>query len=897
MGGLPTLSAFLCRPFILLFSKKVTGPWALCAGLFILLFPFLPALGETGLESVVLQLPDAHGFRFAGYYAAREKGYYREAGLSVSIVQGPAAISVAEELYHGSAQYGVMEPGALVHKEQGIPLVLLSSVFQQSPWRLVVRATSDIMTVADLAGKRVVARGNWGPLHAALLQQEIPLNRIRFVHSDTGAQDLAAGRVDALAGNIADVGWALKKAGVGFRIIGPVGPGGGFYGDSLFTIAGEALVRPARVNRFIAASLRGWDYALAHPGEVGKLIQEYYPCGGGLPRVAHDAQVVQHMVLPELIPLGQVSPERWQAMADTYITMGVLEPGFSMDGFFFSRNIQKGKPAGQWVLPVMTGGLVFGALLIFWLHNGGNSGKKQPVVTEDRGHGFRRIMDSASEIAIYGCDEAMEVIYWNASCEKQYGYTQSQAMGRSLETLIYPPGMIQKMRKRHEEWRLSGQPGPPGVVTFMDRNRDPVSVFSSAMTHLGETGMERFCFDIDMAPLQAAEREKLSAQRMAGEQKRFAVVGRVAGKIAHDFNNILGAIMGNAELTLLDCKDPEMTQVLTLIHEQTLKGKNLTQNLMAFAKDQELRQTFFEPGEKLNLVISLMRKELRGIRVNTHVEGNVPEILADPGMVENILVNLLQNAVHALSQTRDPRITIRCYSRRPYLYWEISDNGCGISAEHVETIYEPGFTLKGKKDITGAYRRHIRGTGYGMANVKKWVIQHKGDISVQTQEGVGSTFVVRLPVITRELTPLEKRALADLQIQKGKKILLVEDEVAISDIQRRVLVHEPCCHQVDVAATGQDALVLFEKNAYDLVSLDYMLPGALNGLAVYARIRETHPQVPVLFISGNLEFLESVKGLKARDPRVEHVSKPCHHKEYINAIHLLMERCARLLGG
>jgi signal transduction histidine kinase len=141
-----------------------------------------------------------------------------------------------------------------------------------------------------------------------------------------------------------------------------------------------------------------------------------------------------------------------------------------------------------------------------------------------------------------------------------------------------------------------------------------------------------------------------------------------------------------------------------------------------------------------------LKKDLEGIEVIKEDTSGMPEILADPGMIEHALVNLLQNAIHATSRIEHPRITLRtCYLNYEVCF-EIEDNGCGIPEKHLKHIYEPSFTLKGNKDVTDSYDPSIKGTGYGMANIKKYIEQHKGTISVESEFGSGTKFKISLPV-------------------------------------------------------------------------------------------------------------------------------------------------------
>ncbi|MDA3788719.1 MAG: PAS domain S-box protein [Desulfobacula sp.] len=258
----------------------------------------------------------------------------------------------------------------------------------------------------------------------------------------------------------------------------------------------------------------------------------------------------------------------------------------------------------------------------------------------------------------------------------------------------------------------------------------------------------------DITELKKAEEEKIKAQKISAEHEKMALVGQIAGKIAHDFNNMLMIIMGNIELAKMDCKDAATEKAFELIHKETMRGKELIKNLVAFARDQEPRQEFFRINEKIDLVINLLKKDLEGIELIREYKTVVPELFADPGMIEHALINLIQNSIHATSKSEHPRIIIRTDCIDNKICFEIDDNGCGIQEEQLKIIFIPSFTLKGDKDATGSYKTGIKGTGYGISNVKKYVDQHNGNISIQSVFGSGTKFTISMPV--KELKEEEK---------------------------------------------------------------------------------------------------------------------------------------------
>jgi len=395
----------------------------------------------------------------------------------------------------------------------------------------------------------------------------------------------------------------------------------------------------------------------------------------------------------------------------------------------------------------------------------------------------------------------------------------------------------------------------------------------------------------DISERKQVEKEKRETLEFAAEQRKHALIGKVAGKMAHDFNNVLMGIMGNAQLAIINCHDEKTKEKLERINEFAERGRDITNTLISFSKDQEPKQTNFKVVDKIELVLKMLEKDLTGIEVSRNYKSGIPELLADPGMIQDVLVNLILNSIHAMSKVENPALHLKAYCQNDKVYFEIEDNGCGIPKEHQDSIFTPSFTLKGSNDRTRSYKSGISGTGYGMSNVKKYIVEkHKGDISLESEVGKGTRIMVGLKVITNHLAPHEKKEVAKRQIFDKKRILLVEDEATIADVQYQILTSEPFGHIVSIAANGQTAIDIFDRNNFDLVSLDYMLPGKINGLDVYNHIRQKDKDVPVMFISGNIAFLESMTQLTENDPNLEHLSKPVDNLEYVNKINELIGR-------
>ena len=202
---------------------------------------------------------------------------------------------------------------------------------------------------------------------------------------------------------------------------------------------------------------------------------------------------------------------------------------------------------------------------------------------------------------------------------------------------------------------------------------------------------------------------------------------------------------------------------------------------VAFAKDQEPKQEFFSINEKIELILNLMKKDLEGIIVVHEYGRREPDLLADPGMIEHAIINIIQNSIHATSLVDQPEIVILTSHLDDNIHIELTDNGCGIPEEFMDRIFEPSFTLKGSRDRTLSYKGGIKGTGYGMANVKKYVEKHKGQITVSSKPEKGTTVSILLPLTKKELTRQEIETINRDAIRcHDKYILLVEDEQALA---------------------------------------------------------------------------------------------------------------------
>jgi len=291
-----------------------------------------PALAQ---EKVSLQLKWLHQFQFAGYYAALAQGFYRQAGLDVEIREGGPGTDAPADVASGKADFGVCTTNALVPRPGGGHLVVLAVIFQHSPAIMLVPARSHIDSVAELRGHPIMDAPGSDDIAAMLKNEGVDYARLPRVQHDGDPRDLVAGKADAMVAYSTNEPFVLDRLGVPYRSFSPRAFGIDFYGDTLCTSAEQEAAHPLRTRAFLAASLKGWAWALAHKEETVDLILERYSKRKSRDALLFEAARSESLIEADLIPLGAQTASRWQRIAVAYRDLGMLADAELPSGFVY----------------------------------------------------------------------------------------------------------------------------------------------------------------------------------------------------------------------------------------------------------------------------------------------------------------------------------------------------------------------------------------------------------------------------------------------------------------------------------------------------------------------------------------------------------------------------------
>ena len=456
--------------------------------------------------------------------------------------------------------------------------------------------------------------------------------------------------------------------------------------------------------------------------------------------------------------------------------------------------------------------------------------------------------------AILISDTERTIIDCNPAFVDLFGYSLEEIAGEKSLTVYETEAGFWWLGNESEEH--INQNGFLHTVNFKKKDgtvfKGEVNVYPLRNDKGALTGFIELIRDITERLHDEEEREKLQVQ--LGHSQKMESVGRLAGGVAHDFNNMLGVILGHSDmaLTLIDQTQPLFTN-LQEIRKAAERSANLTRQLLAFARKQTVTPKILDLNETVSGMIKMLQRLIgEDIDLVWHPGNDLWRIKIDPSQIDQILVNVCVNARDAISDVGKITIETKCFIFDEIYYTDfegvfpgeyvllaISDNGCGMDKETQNKLFEPFFTTK----------EMGKGTGLGLATVYGIVKQNNGFINVYSEPGQGTSFKIYLPRFKDLAGSLQQKSLADAAGLGHETVLLVEDEVGMLKIATEML--QSYGYTVLAADTPGKAIELAAQYAgnIDLLLTDVILP-EMNGQDLARRILAMHPDMKQLFMSG-----------------------------------------------
>lgn len=466
--------------------------------------------------------------------------------------------------------------------------------------------------------------------------------------------------------------------------------------------------------------------------------------------------------------------------------------------------------------------------------------------TDERLHQATR----AARVGLWDWDLEANTMFYSEEWKRQLGCSGDEVTSDFEEwaSRVHPNDLS---RAKAELQRTLADPTYRYDLELRLRHKDGSYrvILSQAAVQYDERGVAARMLgsNVDVTEQRRLEKQLQHSQKMEA-------IGQLAAGVAHDFNNLLTVINGNSELLFADLPTIDRRRELVgEIHQAGTQAGNLTRQLLTFSRQQVVEPRVLDVNEVVVETERLLDRLLgANVALATSLGPNLAKTLADPGQMEQVLVNLAVNARDAMPG--GGRLTIETatvdldmsYCRMfaglspgKYVLLAVSDTGEGMDEATQARVFEPFFTTKplGK------------GTGLGLATVHGIVHQARGHVAVYSEPGVGTTFKVYLPAVEAEVAPPTNGAVPDELARGTERVLLVEDDDAVRGLASRIL--RRCGYQVTEAPGGEEALRLFAggTESFDLLLTDVVM-ARLGGRALAERVTALRPETRVLFFSG-----------------------------------------------
>jgi len=519
--------------------------------------------------------------------------------------------------------------------------------------------------------------------------------------------------------------------------------------------------------------------------------------------------------------------------------------------------------------------------------------KRGEEVLQESEARFRKVFEESPLGMVMATINEGRFLRANAAFCRMLGYAEEELQRLTFVDITHPEHRGTDVEAVGRLWK-GEVPHYTTEKRYLNPNGDTIwaRLVASIIRDNGGTPLYSMAMIEDITAHKSAEAERAALGAQLQQAQKLESVGRLAGGVAHDFNNMLAVILGHSELALgqLDPSHP-IHGSLIQIEKAAHHSARLTTQLLAFARRQVVVPQVLDLNDTVEAMLKMLRRLIgEDISLVWTPDARLGCVRIDPTQVDQILANLCVNARDAImgvgelsietqNTTVDASMCAGVSDAAPgdYVVLTVRDNGSGMSRDTQARIFEPFFTTKGLG----------QGTGLGLATVHGIVGQNGGFITVESELGVGTTLRIHLPRHAGEAVGALPRGAVDVPRGRGETVLVVEDDPGILDLTANIL--ERHGYRVLAAGTPEEALRVAREEAgdIDLLVTDVVMPG-MNGHDLMIQVVALRPRVKSLFMSGYTADVIARRGVLDAD--VHFIQKPFTRSELVTKVRQALDR-------
>lgn len=717
---------------------------------------------DSEKNDIQIKLKWFHQFQFAGFYAADIKGYYKEAGLDVKIIESSASSPPIDFVLNNKNTYGVSSQELIESRAIGKPVVMLSAIFQHSPYVIISLKEKNIKSPKDLIGKKVMASKDQGliQLRALLNAQNIDLNKLQIVEHTWNNEDLIKGNVDAQTGYVSVEAFQIKQRGYDVNIIRPIDYGVDFYGDILFTSYEEINKNPDRALAVKRATNKGWEYAMTHIDEICDYILNLPGVrnrGITKENLIYEALMMQHLIKSDLVEIGHINRSRINNMINIYKKNNVIDKKAEFNDFIFDE-VQHTEDI-QSAFKYFWGSIISIVLILlgifFWNRQlrkrvdehinkieQENIGRLKAEQIAKESEERLELALSAARLGIWDSDLLTGYVYRNDIWSEMLGYDKGEIEPNyeGWRKLVHPEDFnrIEPEISAHHKGKSLYNNYEHRLLTKAGEWKWILSLSKTVAVDKEGKATRLIGIHIDIDELKSKE---LQLQAITDELMHSnAELEKFAYITSHNLRAPVVNIISLIELLDLEkIGDHQNELIINKVQLSVLRLESTLNDLVEVvsAKKQALMQrTNISISSVCDKVIANLESQLT--KSNAEIKFNfcsTDTIYFVPGILESIVQNLITNSIKYRNPEKRLVIEIKTTADDHYVHLSIKDNGIGFDSKKLgQKIFK----------LYERFHHHIEGKGLGLYLIKTQIDSMGGKIEAHSKIMEGAEFIVSI---------------------------------------------------------------------------------------------------------------------------------------------------------
>ncbi|MCW8838850.1 MAG: ABC transporter substrate-binding protein [Thiovulaceae bacterium] len=837
------------------------------------------AFAETNyLEKVSLQLNAESTFEFAGYYIALENGYYEEAGLNVEIISRDFNKNNVEQVINGEVTYSITDSNILLYRAKGSPIQIMASIFQHSPLVLISREETMIYSPLEM-NNRVISYPkdiDNAAVTVLLSSSGLNLSDYTYVTFKNDYKKFSEGKVDVVSGRSGRIIFDLLDENIGFNIINPVNYGVDLYDGILFSTEDELKNNPERSKKFLAASIRGWHYAMDHKEETAKILINKYKSKSSFDALLYEANLYEKLMVRKLVDIGYTNPDRFYKVSQSYEKMAKASKK-KLDNALknlvwdpYSNTTEYEKYLNILFIFVIIVIIIIFSLVLFSRKLKNTVDLRTKEINEK--NNILKEVQRIAHLGSWNYDAKNQTLDWSDEVYRILGF-QPQSFTPKIEFYIsyIHPDDVETFKKTYDENLKQKRQYNIQYKILRDDytiryiKENAIHDYDKNGNYIKSIGT---IYDITKSIVHEKELE---------EQTRKAMESNVAkseflANMSHEIRTPLNSIMGFIDLIKEKEKDEENIKYLNVINSASNDLLSIINDILDFSKIESgsihIEHINFNPNEEFLITKKLFeaRADEKNIVLYLNIS-QLPKVLkGDVLRIKQVLNNLLGNAIKFTPQGKNVFVNIK-YEKES-LHISVKDEGIGISKEYQKRIFEP-FSQEDNSTT-----RKYGGTGLGLSISYDLIDMMGGELKVDSEPGKGSNFYFSIPLEKSDDKKHEEVKEHEIKKELKGDILLVEDNPANQMFMK--VIFKKSKINYDIAADGLEAIEKFKNNKYDVILMDENMPN-MGGIEATSKILEIEEQkqllhTPIIALTANALKGDKEKFLSAGMD--EYLTKP-----------------------